>query len=169
MSTAKWHLRWTATSVRLCRDMSMIVPSCQLPATASIDLHTYITTGRRPVCAELHAIAMQNSCMNVPIIKFTRIGNTKGKWFSPNLKAAGKPWAIVKATSDILWSSCSSKPYACKTSFGAIFTIATSACLCTCAWSSTDRARDPRSSRETCLCQCAGPDWSSVWTLTPHT
>ena len=61
MSTAKWHLRWTATFARLFQEMNMNVPSCQLAATASIHSHTYITTGRRPVCPELHAIAMQNT------------------------------------------------------------------------------------------------------------
>ena len=59
--------------------MSMNVPSCQLAATASIHLHTYVTTERRPVCAELHAIAMQNSGMTVPFVKFTRVANTQGK------------------------------------------------------------------------------------------
>ena len=44
--------------------------------TASIHSHPNITTGRRPVCPELHAIAMQNSCTNVPIIKSTRVANT---------------------------------------------------------------------------------------------
>ena len=67
--------RWTATSVRPFREKSMDVPSCQLAATTSIHLHTYITTDGRPVCAELYAIAMQTSGMTVPILTFTRVAN----------------------------------------------------------------------------------------------
>ena len=129
--------------------MNMKVRSCQLVGTASIHSHTYITTRRRPVCPELHAIAMQNSCMNVPIIKLTCVAKTQEKWFSPNLKTTGKPCANVEATSDTLRCSCSSKP--CTTSVGAIFNHSniSQACLCACAWSSI-WSWSARSSRDLC-------------------
>ena len=75
-----------ATSVRLFREMNMNAPSCQLAARASIQ---YIYNDQaEAVCAELYDIALQNSRMNLPINKFTRVANTKllGKWFSTQLK-----------------------------------------------------------------------------------
>ena len=74
MSTAKWRLQWTATTSRNEHERFFL-------STRRDKLHslTYITMGRRHVCPELHAIAMQNSCINVPIIKFTRVAQYIGE------------------------------------------------------------------------------------------
>ena len=46
-STAKWHFRWTATSVRLFWEMNMNVPFCQLAATDWVTPFSHIHTLRR--------------------------------------------------------------------------------------------------------------------------
>ena len=158
MSTAKWHGERHFLFVYA----EIWAWSCQLAATASVHLHTHITTGWRPVWAELRAITMQNSCMNVSIIKFTRVANTRGSDSRPTWRQQAKTLSDCQSN---LWHPMVfllEQAVQGKTSFGAILTRATS------PGHVFAHVRGPRSdlwSREQPW-NLFVPEWSSIWTLT---
>ena len=115
--------------------MNMNVPSCQLVGTASIHSYTYITTGRRPVCPELHAIAMQNSWTSQlsswHVLPIHRRSDSRPTW-RPQANLARTSKQLLTSYGVLARASRARRPWAPFFNHSNI----SQACLCACAWSS---------------------------------